>query len=94
MSTNVSPATTNVSSATIKGTLLRVLDDLAVNRLSEVLDFALFVKARQAQQRDAASGQSVQERHALESQYPLHGAIVHYDDPFAPVAQSDWEALQ
>ena len=47
-----------------------------------------------AERRQYEPGQSVQERHALESQYPLYGTIVRYDDPFAPVAQSDWEALQ
>ena len=26
--------------------------------------------------------------------YPLRGKVVHYDNPTAPVAQDDWEALQ
>ena len=26
--------------------------------------------------------------------YPLHGTVLRYDDPFAPVAESAWEALQ
>ncbi|MEA3396311.1 MAG: hypothetical protein U9R05_02505 [Chloroflexota bacterium] len=26
--------------------------------------------------------------------YPLHGTVLRYDDPFAPVAESEWEALQ
>ncbi|MCD4739386.1 MAG: hypothetical protein K8R89_09045 [Anaerolineae bacterium] len=25
---------------------------------------------------------------------PLHGTVLRYDAPFAPVAESDWEALQ
>ncbi len=24
----------------------------------------------------------------------LHGTVLRYDDPFAPVAESEWEALQ
>ena len=31
---------------------------------------------------------------SLESQYPLQGTVVRYDDPFTPVAQLDWEVLQ
>ena len=26
--------------------------------------------------------------------YPLHGTVLRYDNPFAPVAESEWEALQ
>ena len=26
--------------------------------------------------------------------YPLRGKVLHYDNPTAPVAQEDWEALQ
>ncbi|MBN1875010.1 MAG: hypothetical protein JXA33_12330 [Anaerolineae bacterium] len=26
--------------------------------------------------------------------YPLRGTVLRYDDPFAPVAESDWEILQ
>ena len=26
--------------------------------------------------------------------YPLRGTVLRYDDPFAPVAESEWEALQ
>jgi hypothetical protein len=74
---------TSDSSATTKSTLIRVLDELSLDCLSEVLDFALFVKARQMRQ-----------SRSLESQYPLHGTVVHYDDPFTPVAQLDWEASE
>lgn len=24
---------------------------------------------------------------------PLHGKVIHYDDPYQPVAADDWEAL-
>jgi hypothetical protein len=79
-----------------KDTLLQVLNELSTDHLAEVLDFALFVKARQAQQpdTDTTSEQSAQERHSPKSRYPLHSTVVHYDDPFMPVAQSDWEALR
>jgi hypothetical protein len=26
--------------------------------------------------------------------YPLRGTLVHYDQPFEPVAEDDWEALR
>ena len=26
--------------------------------------------------------------------YPLRGKVLHYDNPTAPVAQEDWEALR
>ena len=29
-----------------------------------------------------------------ERRYPLRGTPLHYVDPFEPVAQDDWEALQ
>ncbi|MBN1891005.1 MAG: hypothetical protein JW850_23615 [Thermoflexales bacterium] len=29
-----------------------------------------------------------------ELQYPLRGTVLRYDDPFAPVAEMDWEALR
>jgi hypothetical protein len=31
---------------------------------------------------------------AEQSAYPLRGKVLHYDNPTAPVAQEDWEALQ
>lgn len=29
-----------------------------------------------------------------EGEYPLRGSVLRYDDPFEPVAEDDWEALQ
>lgn len=26
--------------------------------------------------------------------YPLRGSVLRYDDPFEPVAEQDWEALE
>ena len=31
---------------------------------------------------------------AEQNAYPLRGKVLHYDNPTAPVAQDDWEALQ
>ncbi len=31
---------------------------------------------------------------AEQNTYPLRGKVLHYDNPTAPVAQDDWEALQ
>ena len=33
-------------------------------------------------------------REAVAAAYPLRGTVLRYDDPFAPVAESEWEALQ
>jgi hypothetical protein len=30
----------------------------------------------------------------VSSLYPLRGTVMRYDDPFEPVAESDWEALR
>ena len=29
----------------------------------------------------------------LTSEHPLRGKVIHYDDPYEPVAAKDWEAL-
>ena len=42
---------TRVSPSNVKDTLMSVVDELSVDRMVEVLEFALFMKARQAQQR-------------------------------------------
>ena len=31
---------------------------------------------------------------AEQNAYPLRGKVLHYDNPTAPVAQEDWEALR
>jgi hypothetical protein len=40
-----------VSPSNVKDALMSVVDELSVDRMVEVLEFALFMKARQAQQR-------------------------------------------
>jgi len=42
---------TKVSPSNVKDALMSVVDELSVDRMAEVLEFALFLKARQAQQR-------------------------------------------
>lgn len=39
--------------------------------------------------------ESVSERRDVPNadSYPLRGSVLMYDDPFAPVAESDWETL-
>ncbi|MCF3582542.1 hypothetical protein L2E76_18720 [Planktothrix agardhii 1811] len=29
----------------------------------------------------------------MTSEHPLRGKVIHYDDPYEPVAAKDWEAL-
>jgi hypothetical protein len=42
---------TRVSPVDVRDTLMSVVDELSVDRMAEGLEFALFMKARQAQQR-------------------------------------------
>ena len=42
---------TRLSPSNVKDALMSVVDELSVDRMAEVLEFALFMKARQAQQR-------------------------------------------
>ena len=75
----------------VKDTLIRVLDELPTEHMVEVLDFALFLQTRQV-----PVWKSTDEmiRLSTQAEYPLRGAVLRYDKPFAPVAESDWEALQ
>ncbi len=57
-------AVENIYTNNVKTTLMQVIDELSVERVAEVLDFALFVKARQAQQRHSES--ATQAVHRLE----------------------------
>jgi hypothetical protein len=74
----------------VKDTLIRVLDELPTERMVEVLDFARFLQTRQAPVKNADE----MIRLSTQAEYPLRGAVLRYDEPFAPVAESDWEALQ
>ena len=42
---------TGVPPSNVKEALMSVIDELSADRMAEVLEFALFMKARQAQQR-------------------------------------------
>jgi hypothetical protein len=66
MNTNMRTDVT-VSSTYIKTTLLEVMDELSVAQAAELLDFALFLKSRQTQQRpvDKPTSQPVQRLESL-----------------------------
>ncbi len=81
----------DVAPNAVKDTLIRVLDELPTERMVEVLDFAVFLQTRQAPVWKNADEMI---RLSTQAKYPLRGAVLRYDGPFAPVAESDWEALQ
>lgn len=79
-----------LDSMDLKEKLMQVVEQLPADRRVEVLDFALFVRTlggRQGGGVDSGSGVS-------QPCDPLHGMVVHYEDPFEPVAEADWEALR
>ncbi len=61
-------------------------------------DYSQFIKARQQQplQLKADMEKFMSQLQAKEAQPPqlLHNSVLRYDDPFAPVAEADWESLQ
>ena len=83
----------------VKETLNQVFDKLSIERKAEVLEFAVFMWAREVQepvylsldldhlisQLGPASNQSSRS---------LQGSVLHYDAPFEPVAVEDWKMLQ
>jgi hypothetical protein len=81
----------DVAPDAVKDTLIRVLDELPTERMVEVLDFARFLQTRQA---PISKNADQMVRLSTQAEYPLRGAVLRYDEPFAPVAESDWEALQ
>jgi hypothetical protein len=80
-----------IAPSAVKDALIRVLDELPTEHMVEVLDFALFLQTRQSPGWKNADEMI---RLSTQAEYPLRGAVLHYDEPFAPVAESDWEALQ
>ena len=52
----------NVSTTRAKVTLMQVIDEFPRESVAEVLDFALFIKARQAQQRYTGSAPQLVQR--------------------------------
>ncbi len=52
----------NVSTTRAKVTLMQVIDEFPGEIVAEVLDFALFIKARQAQQRHTGSAPQLVQR--------------------------------
>lgn len=69
-----------------KSALLEVAEQLSAERLSEVLDFALFVRARQ--QAYTITDVSA----SNDTPYPLKDSVIRYEAPFDPVASEDWES--
>ncbi len=51
---------TRASPTNVKNELVRVVDKLSLDRMAEVLEFALFLESRQAQQQSASPAQPVQ----------------------------------
>jgi hypothetical protein len=81
----------DVAPNAVKDTLIQVLDELPTEHMAEVLDFARFLQTRQA---PVCKNADDMIRLSTQAEYPLRGAVLRYDEPFAPVAESDWEALQ
>jgi hypothetical protein len=90
---------TDDSQVKVKEALMQVFDRLSTERKVEVLEFALFMRARERQESFAKSAgiedvTSQLRPDSSPSAHPLHGSVLHYDDPFSPVAIADWEVLQ
>lgn len=75
----------NKTQTTVKAALIQIFDQLSAERKIEVLDFTLFVQARESN----VPFNKNAEQDALSPSPPLRGAVRHYDDPFEPVAPSD-----
>lgn len=90
--------TTNDSQLKVKESLIQVFDELSAERKVEVLEFALFMRAREIHQpfyMNADMDDLISQLQPAPSQssYPLQGSVLYYDDPFEPVAAEDWEVL-
>lgn len=90
---------TNETQTAVKEALIQIFDQLSSERKVEVLELALFMQARESQTSFAKSAGGDDIFSALRPapssfSHPLRGSVLHYDDPFEPVATSDWEVLQ
>ena len=89
---------TNDSQVKVKEALIQIFDQLSTERKVEVLEFALFMRARDIHQPFFISSdinRIISElRPDSSSSHLLQGSVLHYDDPFEPVATEDWEVLQ
>lgn len=79
-----------VSVAKIKEALMRVMDELSPERRMELLEFALFLKARQLQQPVQLELELEKLMSSLpgdisQTPNPLEGSVIRYDGPFDPV---------
>ncbi len=89
----------NVSPVAVKDAIMQIVDELSPERKAELLEFALFMKARQRQQPiqlQADLEKLIAQLQSTETTEPpqlLHNSVLQYDDPFTPVAEADWESL-
>lgn len=81
----------------VKEALIQIFDELSEVRKVEVLEFALFMRTRDSQKMLDLSpeiGELIAHLQPDSQQHPLQGSVLHYDEPFEPVALQDWETLQ
>jgi len=89
---------TNIPPTIVRKIFLNIIDELPLERILELLEFALFMKARHMKQPFQAEAYlekfiSPSPINAPTTVYPLQGTVIFYHDPFVPVAESDWEIL-
>jgi hypothetical protein len=63
-----------------------LIQELPADLRSEVRSFVEFLLAKRVHSVERPSHQDL-------ASFPLRGTVLRYDDPFAPVAESEWEAL-
>lgn len=70
-----------------------LIQELPADLRSEVRNFVEFLLLKRKHVPEQFLHQDLtetQQKHKM----PLQGTVLRYDDPFAPVAESEWEALQ
>ncbi|GAB4459790.1 MAG: hypothetical protein Kow0031_39640 [Anaerolineae bacterium] len=80
----------NQTQISVKEALIQIFEQLSAERKIEVLDFALFVQARESKGQFDKNA----EADSTSVSPPLRGSVLHYADPFEPVAVNDWELPQ
>lgn len=70
-----------------------LIQELPADLRSEVRNFVEFLLLKRTRVPEQFLHQDLtktQKKHAM----PLKGTVLRYDEPFAPVADTEWEALQ
>ena len=70
-----------------------LIQELPADLRSEVRNFVEFLLLKRTRVPEKFLHQDLnrtQQKHTM----PLQGTVLRYDEPFAPVAESEWEALQ